>query len=405
MSVKNIRNFLVVLALMSVSVLVGYRVGTKQLSTGTLVTTKEVVNTALINEVKSRLETQYLDKSKINDSKMSYGAIEGMVASLGDPYTVFLPPDENKSSQQDLSGSFGGVGISLGYKDSTLAVMSTLAKSPALAAGLKAGDLILKITDKAKNLDKDTTGIALDEAVNLIRGTVGSEVTLKMYRASSSETFNVTLKRAIIDVPNLEITWKKENGKNVAWIGLHKFTEQLYSQWPDIVKQVVAKKNEGNFGGIVLDLRDNPGGYLEAAVLVASDFIQDGVVVSQESANGQIQKYNVDKSRNQLVSDPTVVLINGGSASAAEILAGALKDYNRAKLMGEKSFGKGTVQQPEDLSDGSGLHVTVAKWLLPSGKNIHGVGVEPDVSVKWATDSADESQYKDVYSTLLGGTK
>jgi len=326
-----------------------------------------------------------LDKKDIDEEKMSYGAIEGMVASLGDPYTVFLPPSDNKAANEDLAGEFGGVGISLGYKDETLAVMSPLAKTPAEKAGVMAGDLILKIIDKENNIDKDTNGISLDEAVKLIRGKVGTTVTLKMYRESKSEPFEVNLVRDNIVVPSIELEWKESEGKQVAWVKLYKFTDRLFEEWPEMVDEINAKKGS-DFGGIVLDLRNNPGGYLQASVLVASDFIKEGTVVTQESSDGSKEVYKVEKSRGKLLNDKLVVLINGGSASASEILAGALRDHQRATLVGEKSFGKGTVQQPDNFSDGSGIHITIARWLLPSGKNIHKEGVEPEVKVVFERD-------------------
>jgi len=284
-----------------------------------------------------------------------------------------------------LAGNFGGVGIQLGYKEKTLAVVAPLPKTPAEKAGIKAGDLILKIKDTEKKLNKDTTGIALDEAVNLIRGKVGTEVTLTLFREGKLGTFEVMMKRDNIIVPSIELEMKENKGKKIAWIKLYKFSEQLYKDWPELVDKIIIEKNKygTSFGGIVLDLRNNPGGFLQASVLVASDFIKEGVIVTQASANGQDQKYMVEKGRGKLLNDKLVVLINGGSASASEILAGAIKDYGRGKLVGEKSFGKGTVQSPQDFPDGSGLHITIAKWLLPNGKNIHGDGVMPDVEVKF----------------------
>lgn len=381
---RKIRNSVLVLILLVLSIFVSYRLGFRnalRASKGS-----GDLDLGLMWQVKDKLQTNYLDKTKIVDKKMVYGAISGLVASLDDPYTVFLPPKQNSSTNEDLAGEFGGVGIQLGYKDKILAVMAPLPKTPADRAGIKAGDLILKITDKEKNLDKDTSGIALDEAVNLIRGKVGSEVTLKLFREGTKDTFEVTMKRESIVVPSLELEIKEVKGKKVAWIKLYKFSDQLYKDWPSIVDKVLAEKNKdgASFGGIVLDLRNNPGGFLQASVLVASDFIKDGVIVKQASSNGQDQTYMVERGRGKLLDDNLVVLINGGSASASEILAGALKEYHRAKLVGEKSFGKGTVQSPMDFPDGSGLHVTIAKWLLPSGKNIHGEGVMPDVEVKFA---------------------
>ena len=262
---------------------------------------------------------------------------------------------------------------------------------------------LLKIKDVEKNINRDTSGISLDEAVNLIRGKVGTEVTLKMYREGVTGTFDVTLKRDSIVVPSLEMEVKTEKGKNIVWIKLYKFSEQVYKDWPSLVDKILVEKNKnrGDFGGIILDLRNNPGGFLQASVLVASDFIRDGVVVEQAGADGQKITYRVEKGRGKLVSDKLVVLINGGSASASEILAGALRDYNRGKLVGEKSFGKGTVQSPEDFADGSGLHITVAKWLLPSGKNIHGEGVSPDVEVKPGDDPKVDVQFLRAVEVLL----
>ncbi len=346
---------------------------------------------SLLYKVRASLNRSFLEKDKMNFKDMTYGAISGFVASLGDPYTVFLPPSENKSSEEELKGEFGGVGISLGYVDRVLAVMTPLSKTPAERAGLKAKDLIIKIVDKENKVDKDTNGISLSEAVNLIRGKVGTKVTLTIAREGETKPIEVELTREIINVPAVELTWKEYKGKKVAWINLYKFTEKVYEQWPEIVKDIKAKNNDSNYGGIVLDLRNNPGGYLEASVLVASDFLRDGVVVTQQESSGKKQEYKVDKTRGGLLLDKMIVLVNGGSASASEILAGAIRDDQRAKLVGEKTFGKGTVQMPESFADGSGLHVTIAKWLLPSGKNIHKEGVMPDVELKWSEKVEEDS--------------
>ena len=230
---------------------------------------------------------------------------------------------------------------------------------------------------------------------------MGSKVTLKMFREGQKETSDVILIRENIVVPSIKLEFKQNQGKTVAWVSLSKFSEQIYKDWPETVVKIKEKMTDPTFGGVVLDLRNNPGGYLEAAVQVASDFIESGVVVKQEASDGTTITYEVQKDRKNLLQVPLVVLINGGSASASEILAGALRDHQRAKLIGEKSFGKGTVQQPEDFADGSGLHVTVARWLLPSGVNIHGVGVMPDVAVTWDNDATKTDQYQKVYETLF----
>lgn len=393
MQFKKIRNIFLVLAILSVVSLVSFRVGQ-----GYKIIDKNELDLSMMWKVKDRLSSLYLDKNKIDKKSMEYGAIKGMVASIGDPYTVYLTPEENKSSNEELEGEFGGVGISLGYKDGTLAVMTTLSDTPAERAGLKTNDLILKIVDKGNKVDKDTTGISLAEAVKLIRGKIGSEVILTMYREDKGK-FDVVLKRDNIVVKSVELEWKELNGKKIAWVKLNKFSENVFKEWPIVVNEI--KNNEGNnFGGIVLDLRNNPGGYLEASVFVASDLISDGVVVKQDSTTGLTQEYKVDQSRRNLLKEKLVVLVNEGSASASEILAGALKEYNRSKLVGKKTFGKGTVQQPEDFSDGSGLHVTIAKWLLPSGKNIHGEGVAADVEVEAGTDASKDLQLEKAMEVL-----
>lgn len=385
MQFKKLRNIFLLLALLSVVSLISFRIGQ-----GYKIIENNQLDLSMMWKVKDKLSSLYLDKDKINKEDMEYGAIKGMVSSLGDPYTVFLTPEENKSSNEDLAGEFGGVGISLGYKDETLAVMTTLSDTPAQLAGLKTNDLILKIVDKENKVDKDTTGISLSEAVKLIRGKIGSEVILSMYREDKGR-FEVTLKRDNIVVKSVELEWKESAGKKVAWVKLNKFTEKIFEEWPEVVNQI--KDNKGSdFGGIVLDLRNNPGGYLEASVVVASDFIKDGIIVKQDSTTGLTQEYKVDTSKRNLLSEKLVVLVNEGSASASEILAGALKEYNRGKLVGKKTFGKGTVQQPEDFADGSGIHVTIAKWLLPSGKNIHGEGVNVDVEVESGTDISKDLQ-------------
>ena len=391
---KQLRNIFIVLALLAITSLVSFKVG-KELgltAVGNGANKTEALDLSLMWKVKSRLSQGFLNKDKMDDKKMTYGAISGMVAALDDPYTIFLAPKDNKSSNDDLAGEFGGVGISLGYKDKNLAVMSPLAKTPADKAGIRAGDLILRITDKANNIDRETTGISLDEAVSLIRGKVGTEVTLKLFREGQKDTFEKTLKRDNIVIPSIEMEWVKKDGKSVAHIKLYKFSEQIYKDWPVTVENIKVEKNKlgANYGGIILDLRNNPGGFLQASVLVASDFLKEGVVVTQRSSEGKDEVYKVDTSKGNLVGDKLVILINEGSASAAEILAGALKDYQRATLVGVKSFGKGTVQSPIDFSDGSGLHMTIAKWLLPNGKNIHGEGVMPDVEEKWNLENKDK---------------
>jgi len=336
----------------------------------------------LSSQVLSILKNDFLYKDRIDDEKIYYGSIKGQVSSLGDPYTVFLPPDENKTSQENLAGEFGGVGVSLGYKEGSLAVMSPLAKTPADRADLRAGDLILKIKDEKAGVDVDTQDISIQRAVELIRGEIGTKVVLSIFRQGENEARDVELIRDNIVVASVEIENLEHNGKKISWIKMYKFSDRLYEEWEEMVSSVLVNNSEV----IILDLRNNPGGYLDGSVLIASDFLEDGVVVKQKSADGSVEEYKVEKGKSRLVGKKLVVLINGGSASAAEILAGALKQRINAPIVGETSFGKGTVQKTDDFVDGSGLHVTIAKWLLPSGDDIDGKGVEPDYEVEWEYD-------------------
>lgn len=336
------------------------------------------VRTEVMNEVLSRIKKDYLKPEDLDAKKLMYGAAEGMTASLGDPYTAFFPPVENQRSKEDLKGEFGGVGIQLGFVEKTLAVMSPIKDSPAMKAGVRAGDLIIKIVDEKNKVDKDTSGINIEEAVNLIRGEKGTEVKLTMFREGDKESREVVLVRDIINVPSTELEWVDNN--KIAVIRVNKFGEKTLPEWEGFVKEIVSKKATG----VILDLRNNPGGYLQRAVDLGSEFIADGVVVKQRDRN-RTEVLTVDR-RGKLVGMPLVVLINRGSASASEILAGALRERIGTKLVGEKSFGKGTVQEAQEIGDGSSLHVTIAEWLLPSGKNIHKEGLMPDVEVKFVYD-------------------
>lgn len=376
MNLKKVRQSLVVILVAGTLVYGGFRLGTwktehssKSIST---------IDTTSMNEVLGRLKVSYLKTEDIDPKKLMYGATEGMTQALGDPYTNFFPPVDNSRSKEDLQGEFGGVGIQLGFVDKTLAVMTPLKDTPAMKAGLKAGDLILKIIDKGNNVDKDTAGISLTEAVNLIRGEQGTEVILNIFREGDKQAKDVSLIRGVINVPSTDLKWL-DSGK-VAVIGVNKFGEQTLTEWNKIVTEIVEK----NAKGVILDLRNNPGGYLQRAVDLGSEFISSGVIVKQRDKT-RTEVMSVDRN-GRLIGMPLVVLINRGSASASEILAGALRERLEIKLVGEKSFGKGTVQEAQELPDGSGLHVTVAEWLLPSGKNIHGNGLDPDVLVEYKYD-------------------
>jgi carboxyl-terminal processing protease len=302
-----------------------------------------------------------------------------MVKALGDPYTVFLPPGENEIFNEDLAGQLEGVGILIGFKNSQLVVMSPLADSPAAKAGIKAGDAILGIIDKTKKVEQDTAGISLPEAVNLIRGKAGTKVSLILSREGKPEAFTVEMTRVKLDIPSVVLTYTGTN-QDVVWLKLLRFGGDTTTEWEKNVQLILSEKRD--LKGIVLDLRNNPGGYMEAAVDIAGEFLKTGsLVVIENRGNGSQKEYRTQRV-GRLTGAPLVVLVNGGSASAAEILAGALKDNQRAKLVGETTFGKGSVQEPLALDGDAGLHVTVARWLTPNGFWVNQKGLEPDVKIE-----------------------
>jgi carboxyl-terminal processing protease len=336
-------------------------------------------------QVWDTLESTYVDPGEIDQQKLIQGAISGMTAAVGDPYTVYLPPQDNKQSKEDLNGEFDGIGIQLGYKKGTVAVQTPLENHPAIKAGIRAGDLILKITDEAKGIEEETTGMTLNEAVKLIRGKRGTPVTLQFYREDKG-TFEETIVRETIVMPSVELTrgdwqdgeFKESNQGKIAWLRVYRFGDNTDNQWDSAISEIAGSRS--SISGLVLDLRNNPGGLLESAIDLASEFIPEGLVVKQQGRNDTDVR-QVSK-RGRLLGMPMTVLINEGSASASEILAGALRDRLGVKLVGQKSFGKGTVQQVVDLSGGSGLHVTVAKWLLPNGDWIHDTGLTPEIEIE-----------------------
>lgn len=340
------------------------------------------------------LEGKYFDKSKLNTRDMIYGSIKGLVSAIGDPYTVFLPPDENKVVQEDLRGTFEGVGIQIGFKGTKLAVIAPLPDSPAEKAGVKAGDLIVGITDVAKDLDRGTAGITLPDAVEAIRGPAGSIVTLTLLREGSDDPIVADITRAAIDVPSIIATTLNEKGEtddagSIAHVKLLKFSGESVDEWNLAMAEILRNPN---INSLILDLRNNPGGFLQASVDVASDFLELGsVVVIEEDASGKRTEFRTEKI-GKLTSFETVILINEGSASASEILAAALRDQVGIVLVGDKSFGKGTIQEPIQINGNSGLHITVAKWLTPNGDWVNEVGLIPDFEIADDVETPEDEQ-------------
>lgn len=323
----------------------------------------------LFSDSISIIEAHYVGEVKMKD--LMYGAMDGMLSSL-DPYSQFLTPDEYKDMQVQAEGEFGGLGIKISIKDNILTVITPLHGTPADKAGIEAGDRIIKIDDES------TEDITLLEAVKKLRGKPGTEVTLTIFREEEAGIFDVTITRDIIAVESLKGAQIIEDG-----IGYVKLIE-LQEDTPDEFKKAVNNLNKENMSSFILDLRNNPGGLLSSAIEVSDMLLnEEGVIVSTKARSEE--ESQVFKTREKsLIPDtiPIVVMINEGSASGAEIIAGALQDYNRAVLLGAKTFGKGSVQTIIPLNDGSALRMTTSKYYLPSGRSIHEIGIMPDVIVR-----------------------
>ncbi len=339
------------------------------------------VDFSLFWEVMDVLPEKYLDKSAVDGNKILYGAISGMVRSLGDPYTAFLDPKQNEAVRDELAGSFSGVGIQIGFnKEKRLSVIAPIRGTPADREGILAKDFILKIDDK------DTFDMTLPEAVDLIRGAAGTKVKLVLGREGVEKPIEKNIERAQITVKSVEVSYKEKNGGQIAVLTVSRFGDKTDEEWDKAVSEILSK----NVRGVVVDMRNNPGGLLTSAIHLGSEFV-GSPIVKQQIADGSIKELPSDHVA-KLAKIPMVVLINGGSASASEIFAGAIQDNKRGKIVGEKSFGKGTVQDVIDLPGGSGLHITIAKWLTPKGTSIHGAGITPDISVELKTEDKDKNQ-------------
>ncbi|OGZ02526.1 MAG: hypothetical protein A2430_02855 [Candidatus Liptonbacteria bacterium RIFOXYC1_FULL_36_8] len=332
------------------------------------------INFSTFWETWDLIKGKHLKGGEVDNQKLYNGAISGLVNSLGDPYSVFLPPEDSQKFKEDVDGNFGGVGMEIETKDGKLLVVAPLKGTPAERAGVEAGDYILKINGE------DASGLDTQTAVKKIRGEIGTKVTINFFRDSWKEPRDVSITRENIQVPTLESEMKGD----IAYIKLMSFNENSIP----LFYEAMVKSLFSGSKGLVLDLRNNPGGYLEVATRLAGWFVDNGkVVVSEQFRDGK--KTDFPSTGNAALKDfPTVILVNKGSASASEILAGALRDLRGIKLVGEMTFGKGTVQQLESLSDGSTLKITVAKWVLPSGKTLEGNGLVPDVDVKITEEDA-----------------
>lgn len=316
------------------------------------------------------IEKKY-PNGEVSDQDKVWGAISGLANSLGDPYTTFFPPEEAKMFRESIDGEFGGVGMEVGIRDKVLTVIAPLKDTPAYRAGIKSGDKILEIDEKP------TADLSVDEAVSLIRGEPGTKVKLTIFRDGSEEPLKLEVTREIIKIPTLE-TEKKPG--DIFVIKLYNFSNQSPNLFRGALRELIASNSKK----LIIDLRGNPGGFLESSIDIASWFLPIGKPVVLEDF-GDNQKQRVYRSKGYNLIDrkyKVVVLIDSGSASASEILAGALKDHKVATLVGEKTFGKGSVQELIDLTPETSLKVTVARWLTPNGLSISKQGLEPDVKVE-----------------------
>ena len=340
------------------------------------------IDFSLLKKVWDQVSTDYVDPGKIDKTKMTYGAIAGMVEAIGDPYTEFYNPEEAKKLEEDLAGSFEGIGLQIGVKDDQIIAISPIKGTPAEKAGLRPGDLILAV-DKTP-----TTGLSVDEVVNIIRGPKDTKVTLTISREETG-TRDIEITRAVIKVPSMDYEIKElADGKKIAHITLYQFSDSSSQDFKNSAIDIL----NNNVSGIILDVRSNPGGLVNQATSIAGWFLERGqLIVIEKDKNGEQIELKSNGPSN-FASLPIVVLINDGSASASEILAGALKDDRQIPIIGTKSFGKGTVQQITSLDDGSSLKITTAKWYTPSGVAIQDTGIEPDIKVDLTQEDYDQNK-------------
>lgn len=339
------------------------------------------VDFKLFWEVWNVIQDNYIDRP-VGESKLFYGALEGMVVGLGDPFSSFMEPKNASEFTEELSGKFEGAGMEIGIRNDVLTVISPLPESPAEKAGVRAADVIISIDDF------DTKGIDINDAVKRIRGEKGSTVKLKVYRAKTNEIKEISVMREVIKIVSVKRqTLTSEEfaslgDKKIEMITVTNFNSDTAERFARAVQEVVIK----NPDGLILDLRGNPGGYLDSAIQMASYWLPMGeVVVSEQFAGGEI-KAHMSANGAELGQFKTAVLINGGSASGSEIVAGALQDHGVATVIGEKSFGKGSVQELQELSDGSAVKITIARWLTPKGRTIDKEGIKPDILIERTED-------------------
>lgn len=343
------------------------------------------------------INEKYVGEEKNDTQAKVWGAIEGLARSLKDPYTVFMPPEEAKSFDTEIKGNFEGVGMEIGLRDGVVTVVAPIKGSPADLAGVKTADKILKIDDKSTN------DFSVEQAVKLIRGEKGTQVKLTLYREGKKETFDIKITRDVINLPTLDSELRPDGIFVIKLYNFNQISNELF-------RAALQKFVDANTDKLLIDLRGNPGGYLDYAVDMASWFLPKDKVVVRESFAGKQPEEVMKSSGYNIFTDKLklVILVNEGSASASEILAGALKEHGRAKLVGSKTFGKGSVQELIKLTPDTNLKITIARWLTPNGVSISEKGIVPDYEVKMSSDDYDKGrdpQLQKAVDILLGKVK
>lgn len=379
---KNIGIIILAVCLFAIGFVAGRVFQSNKGAIDSLVTGNSDVSFDLFWDVWNLMENKYVDSSKIDEQNMLYGSIKGMVNSFGDAATVFLDPEETQAFNEASEGKlFQGIGAELGYEKGQIVVVSPLEGSPAKAAGIKPGDYILAVDGVAIKSDE-----TVYDVVTKIRGESGTKVKLTILHKGTSESVEIEITRSEITVPSMSLSYKGDNG-SIAVLKVNRFTDTTYSEWTENWDEAVNSIVESGVKKMVLDLRGNPGGFFNAAIYAADDFLDAGKVIAKEQdSEGKVQEYTSTKG-GKLADIELVVLVDSGSASASEILSGALKQAGRATVVGEKTYGKGTAQTVIDLSDGSTLHVTILKWLLPDGGWLNTENpITPDIEVEYSNE-------------------
>jgi len=336
------------------------------------------VDLSVFWETWNTMEANFLREEKLNAQDQIYGAAKGLVKSLDDAYTVFMTPDDTKKFEESISGEFEGIGAEIAIRKNQLVVISPLRGSPAELAGIMAGDIIFKVDDK------QTGGMTIEEAVTNIRGPKGEKVVLTILREEEDQPLDITIVRDNIVLDSVE--WEMKD--DIAVVTMSQFGSDSIKEFQEATVEILLQKPRG----IILDLRNNGGGLLDACVRIASEFLDQKIIVRTKGRKFGDTGDIMSGRNGSFLEVPLVLLVNKGSASASEIFAGAIQDHNRGLALGEKTFGKGSVQNVIPLSDGSSLKVTIAEWLTPRGRSIHEVGIDPDEMVELTREDRKEGR-------------